>query len=227
MKDTESGKRTVKDLSDAELTALGRDCARETREAGFRELYDRHASYLMNRLQYNRRMNRADAQDLAARAWKRVWAHLHRFEPDRSKFRTWLTTIANNLVKNWYRNRDRDPQTNFSRLESSQGRDDRPRDWEDPDAQPVRKARQRELQAIVAETMEQLRDHLRLVLELRESEGMSYEAIAEETGLPLGTVKSRIHRARRALGRRLATPLSDRPELLPKHLRDRNLQDIA
>lgn len=212
------------ELEDAQLAELAGDGDERQRKAAFGELHDRHAAYLTAFLQH-RGLNRAAARDLAADAWRRAWAHFHRFDPELAKFRTWLTTIAGNLARNWRRDRSRDPQITFTRLTSGQEEGETDVEWNDSDARPDRKARRRQLRRLVAEAAEELSAAHRTVLQLRERKGMSYGEIVEETGLPLGTVKSRIYRARRELRRHLADRLQERPELLPESLRPLDRRD--
>lgn len=204
-------------MSDADLAELAR-AGRGRRRAAFRELHSRHDEYLTDFLR-NQGLNRAAARDLAADTWKRVWAHFHRFNPGLAKFRTWLTTIAHNLAKNWRRDRSRDPQITFTRLASGKSEDEPDVEWEDPAAGPDRHARRRQLRRLIADAEEELSAPYRTMFQLREREGRSYEEIAEETGLPLGTVKSRIYRARRELQGHLADRFAEYPRLLPEPLR--------
>ena len=68
--------------------------------------------------------------------------------------------------------------------------------------------RKRYLRRLVEDTVKELPEHHRLVFRLRELEGKSYEEISEITGVNLGTVKSRLHRARNSFAQRI-----ERPEL--------------
>ena len=68
--------------------------------------------------------------------------------------------------------------------------------------------RKRFLRRLVEETVEELPEHHRLVFRLRELEGKSYEEIAEITGVNLGTVKSRLHRARNSFAQRIEPHLN-------------------
>ena len=68
---------------------------------------------------------------------------------------------------------------------------------------PERLYRKRYLEEIVEDTVNELPEHHQLVFRLRELEGKSYEEIAEMTGVNLGTVKSRLHRARHSFAQRI------------------------
>ncbi|MDA1080586.1 MAG: sigma-70 family RNA polymerase sigma factor [Gemmatimonadetes bacterium] len=142
--------------------------------------------------------DRERAEDLVQEAFIRVHRHLARF--DRSKkFSTWIYTIASNLAKNELRNRARSPLVLFTALTPHWDDDERPLEFEDSeDAQPDEVYRRRHLRQAVEQSVAKLPAHHRDVFVLRELEGRSYEEIAEITHCNLGTVKSRLNRARNA-----------------------------
>lgn len=142
--------------------------------------------------------DREKSEDLVQEAFIRVHRHMVRF--DRSKkFSTWIYTIASNLAKNELRNRARSPLVLFSTLAPQWDDDERPLEFEDSeDAQPDEVFRQRHLREAIEQSVAKLPLHHRDVFVLRELEGRSYEEIAEITKCNLGTVKSRLNRARNA-----------------------------
>jgi RNA polymerase sigma-70 factor (ECF subfamily) len=141
--------------------------------------------------------DRERSEDLVQEAFIRVHRHLARF--DRSKkFSTWIYTIASNLAKNELRNRARSPLVLFTTLAPQWDDDERPLEFEDVDAQPDEAFRRRHLREAVEASVAKLPAHHRDVFVLRELEGRSYEEIAEITKCNLGTVKSRLNRARNA-----------------------------
>ncbi|MHB1073083.1 MAG: sigma-70 family RNA polymerase sigma factor [Gemmatimonadaceae bacterium] len=165
-------------------------------ERAFAELVDRYQNRLLNFV-YRTVGDRERAEDLVQEVFIRVYRHLHRF--DRSKkFSTWVYTIASNLAKNELRNRSRNPLVLFQTIKGHGEEDDRPVDFEDPGTRPDDLYRKRHLRALVEETVAALPEHHREVFVLRELEGKSYEEIAEITDCNLGTVKSRLNRARNA-----------------------------
>lgn len=166
-------------------------------ERGFSELVERYQTRLLNFI-YRTIGDREKAEDLVQEVFIRVYRHLHRF--DRSKkFSTWAYTIASNLAKNELRNRSRNPLVLFQALgKSTREEDDRPLEFEDSSTRPDDLYRKRHLRALVDQTVAQLPEHHRQVFVLRELEGKSYEEIAEITDCNLGTVKSRLNRARTA-----------------------------
>ena len=165
-------------------------------ERAFQELVERYQTRLLNFI-YRTIGDRDRAEDLVQEVFIRVYRHLHRF--DRSKkFSTWVYTIASNLAKNELRNRSRSPLVLFQTIQGSSDDDDRPVQFEDTTARPDDMYRKRHLRELVEQTVSQLPEHHRQVFVLRELEGKSYEEIAEITDCNLGTVKSRLNRARTA-----------------------------
>jgi RNA polymerase sigma-70 factor (ECF subfamily) len=177
-------------LSDSEL--VERYLAGDTRR--FRELVERYEDRMVNFIQRSIG-DRDRAQDLAQEVFIRVYRHLKRFDQEK-KFSTWIYTIASNLAKNELRNRARNPIVLFQTLTSSWDDDHRPLQFEDSSMRPDDLYRKRRLQELVEQAADQLPLHHREVFVLREIEGKSYEEIAEITGTQLGTVKSRLNRAR-------------------------------
>jgi RNA polymerase sigma-70 factor, ECF subfamily len=163
-------------------------------ERAFQELVERYQSRLLNFI-YRTIGDRERGEDLVQEVFIRVYRHLHRF--DRSKkFSTWIYTIASNLAKNELRNRSRNPLVFFQTIKKNWQDDDRPLQFEDSSSRPDDLYRKRHLRSLVEESVAQLPEHHRQVFILRELEGKSYEEIAEITGCNLGTVKSRLNRAR-------------------------------
>jgi RNA polymerase sigma-70 factor, ECF subfamily len=166
-------------------------------ERAFQELVERYQTRLLNFI-FRTIGDRERAEDLVQEVFIRVYRHIHRF--DRSKkFSTWVYTIASNLAKNELRNRSRNPLVLFQTMKgAAREDDDRPLQFEDTTARPDDLYRKRHLRELVEETVAQLPEHHRQVFVLRELEGKSYEEIAEITDCNLGTVKSRLNRARNA-----------------------------
>jgi RNA polymerase sigma-70 factor, ECF subfamily len=165
-------------------------------ERAFQELVERYQTRLLNFI-FRTIGDRERAEDLVQEVFIRVYRHIHRF--DRSKkFSTWVYTIASNLAKNELRNRSRNPLVLFQTMKGTWEGDDRPLQFEDTTARPDDLYRKRHLRELVEETVAQLPEHHRQVFVLRELEGKSYEEIAEITDCNLGTVKSRLNRARNA-----------------------------
>ena len=160
----------------------------------FNELVSRYHVRLLNFI-HRTIGDRERAEDLVQETFVRVYRHLHRFDQSK-KFSTWAYTIAGNLAKNELRNRSRNPLVLFQTIKKNWDADHRPLEWEDNTYRPDDLFRKRHLKAMVERAVEQLPEHHRMVFVLREMEGKTYEEISDITGVNLGTVKSRLNRAR-------------------------------
>ncbi|HWP20321.1 MAG TPA: RNA polymerase sigma factor RpoE [Burkholderiaceae bacterium] len=151
-------------------------------------------------------------QDIAQETFIRAYRALPQFRGD-SAFYTWLYRIAVNTAKKSLVELKRDPLVTESALTSQDDEEETSRvenelsDGETPDAVLASK----EIAATVNAAIEALSDDLRQAITLREIEGLSYEEIAEVMNCPIGTVRSRIFRAREAIAERLR-PLLDTPD---------------
>lgn len=188
-----SVREQLRRLDDADVVAA----FLQGEERAFQELVERYQTRLLNFI-YRTVGDRERAEDLVQEVFIRVYRHLHRF--DRSKkFSTWAYTIASNLAKNELRNRSRNPLVLFQTLRGTRSdEEERPLQFEDFQSRPDDLYRKRHLRGLVEQTVAQLPEHHRQVFVLRELEGKSYEEIAEITDCNLGTVKSRLNRARTA-----------------------------
>ena len=172
----------------------------------FEELVDRYQRRLLNFV-YRTIGDRERGEDLVQEVFIRVHRHLHRFDQSK-KFSTWIYTIASNLAKNELRNRSRNPLVLFQTIKKNWEADHRPLQFEDHRHRPDDLFRKRHLEDLVQWTVSQLPEHHRVVFVLRELEGKTYEEIAEVTDCNLGTVKSRLNRARNRFAQ-LIGPLLD------------------
>ena len=160
----------------------------------FTELVGRYHVRLLNFI-YRTIGDRDRAEDLVQETFVRVYRHLHRFDQSK-KFSTWAYTIAGNLAKNELRNRARNPLVLFQTIKNNWDNDHRPLEWADNTYRPDDLYRKRHLRRMVEQAVTKLPEHHRIVFVLRELEGKTYEEISEITGVNLGTVKSRLNRAR-------------------------------
>lgn len=160
----------------------------------FEELVGRYQRRLLNFV-YRTIGDRERAEDLVQEVFIRVHRHMHRFDQSK-KFSTWIYTIASNLAKNELRNRSRNPLVLFQTIKKNWEADHRPLQFEDHRNRPDDLYRKRHLRNLVEWTVSLLPEHHRVVFVLRELEGKTYEEIAEITSCNLGTVKSRLNRAR-------------------------------
>ncbi len=132
--------------------------------------------------------DRGEAEDLAQDVFVKVYRGLPGFQ-GASLFSTWLFRITANSCLN--QRRRRRPETQIS-----DGADDPELTLSDPSSDPHHLLEQKELKIVLEKTIQSLPEEQRIVLILRDIEGLSYEAIAASLGLELGTVRSRLHRAR-------------------------------
>jgi RNA polymerase sigma-70 factor (ECF subfamily) len=166
-------------------------------ERAFREIVTRYQTRLLNFL-YRTIGDRERAEDLVQDVFIRVYRHVHGFDRTK-KFSTWIYTIAANLAKNELRNRSRDPLVLLRGMTTMWRGEERPLELEDMSSRPDDLFRKRQLYALVEEATARLSAHHRAVFVLRDVEGKSYEEIAQITSTKVGTVKSRLSRARQSL----------------------------
>jgi RNA polymerase sigma-70 factor (ECF subfamily) len=145
--------------------------------------------------------NPAEAEDIAQEAFIKAYRALPQFRGD-SAFYTWLYRIAINTAKNAVVSRDRSPidfELDLQNPDESYDMHGRLKDSETPEALVMTD----EIRATVNSAIDALPEDLRTAIVLRELEGLSYEEIAATMDCPVGTVRSRIFRAREAIDRRL------------------------
>ena len=150
--------------------------------------------------------NHEDCEDLVQETFLRVYRSRYSYQRI-AKLSTWIYTIASNLLKNEYRNRSRRRETAFSDLRSD-GSDARPVEFESKAEDPERNAYRGELREAIEEAIGQMEEHHRIPFVMREVEDRTYEEISEAIGVPVGTVKSRLFRARNAFQALLPVSLS-------------------
>lgn len=172
-------------------------------------------------IKYQRRIERlisrmvrdADlVEDIAQETFIRAWRALHQFRGE-AQFYTWLYRIAVNTAKKSLGDLRRNPAITESALRKRDEDDDaagppflEPVSPETPESVLAAK----EIAVAVNAAMEALPEELRQAVTLREIDGLSYEAIAEAMACPIGTVRSRIFRAREAISQRVKPLLENR-----------------
>ena len=175
---------------------------------GFRVLVERYQPRIQGFLR--KRLNDEErVEDLTQDTFLRIHRARDSYDPSR-KFSTWIHTIANNLLKNEFRNRSRRRETTFSELRpevSSSGAPSRPVEFAASGHSPEREAYRRELREAIDTAIERMDEHHRIPFVMREVEDRTYEEIAEEIGIPVGTVKSRLNRARNSFRLLLPVPV--------------------
>ncbi len=147
----------------------------------------------------------SEVMDVAQESFLKAYRALPNFRGD-SAFYTWLYRIAINTAKNYLVAQSRRPpdeDVDSTEAEQYEGESDLKEN-----ATPERLLLRDEIERTVVQAIEQLPEDLRTAITLRELEGLSYEEIAVAMDCPIGTVRSRIFRAREAINKRLE-PLMD------------------
>jgi RNA polymerase sigma-70 factor (ECF subfamily) len=150
------------------------------------------------------------AEELTQETLIRVYIHAEKYR-EIARFSTWVFTIATNLVRNKMRQRSRRPR--LVSLNPAPEDDEMPVDPPDRSADPSESIQRDELERIMAEAASRVPEKYRIPFLLREVEQLSYEEIQQVTGLKLGTVRSRINRARNRF-RQLIKPMLRNETLL-------------
>ncbi len=193
-----------KDLSDEELMLL----VQKGNNACFDLLVDRHRDRLFN---YVFRMcgNYEEAEEIAQEAFVKAFIHAEKYKTI-ARFSTWLYTIATNLFRNSIRSKKRSPHFfPIRELAGSKEEEIQAVDLASEKRGPDEKYNDKELSAIINSAIQKIPENYRTSFVLREVNELSYEEIAAATGLKLGTVRSRINRARTCF-RKILEPLLQR-----------------
>jgi RNA polymerase sigma-70 factor, ECF subfamily len=177
-------------------------------EGGFQLLMERYEPRIQGFLR-KRLSDEERVEDLTQDTFLRIHRARDSYDPGR-KFSTWIHTIANNLLKNEFRNRSRRRETAFSELRPDHpatGVAPRPIEFESGGADPEQETYRSELRQAIGTAIERMDEHHRIPFVMREVEDLSYEEIAEAIGIPVGTVKSRLNRARHSFRSLLPVPV--------------------
>jgi RNA polymerase sigma-70 factor (ECF subfamily) len=157
-------------------------------------LVKRHQNRVLN-LAYQFTGDRDEAWDLAQEIFVRLYLRLDRYDRDRP-FGSWFASLARNLCIDHYRSRRERQRSATVALEEAER-------IPCPSPAPDRRLEQREQRAMILGALDTLSATSREAIVLKDLQEMTLEEIAQALGLPLGTVKSRIFRARIELGRAL------------------------
>lgn len=171
-------------------------------------LVERYKVRLFNYL-YRLTGSRDEAEEIAQEAFVKAYIHADKYKTI-ARFSTWLYTIATNLVRNRIRSRSRAPQL-ISLWTRGFGDSDEERvlDIEDTGRTPDESINDAELSGVINRAIARIPEKYRESFVLREINELSYEEIAAVTGLKLGTVRSRINRARNYF-RQLVAPVVEK-----------------
>jgi RNA polymerase sigma-70 factor (ECF subfamily) len=186
--------------TDQDLIAL----ARSGSETAYRELLDRYQRPVFS-LVYRMVRDRERAEDLSQETFIKVFNHLDRYNPS-YKFSSWIFKIASNLAIDSLRKKEiKTVSLDGSRHAETADQAESTRiTVESKDESPEERLEAKELGQEIEQAIGELRSEYRTAILLRHVEGRPYEEIAEIMGIPLGTVKTYIHRARGELRETLA-----------------------
>ena len=153
--------------------------------------------------------NHAECEDIAQESFMRAWRAIATFRGD-SAFYTWLYKIAVNTAKNHLVAMKRRPPADDVDVDDAAFMVGAERMHDN--ATPEHEMMRQEIEQSVFSTVQALPEELRTAITLREVDGLSYDEIAQAMDCPIGTVRSRIFRAREAIDEKLRPLLSDREE---------------
>ena len=196
-------------MSELERSLLRR--LRDRDEKAFRELIDDHRDRVFN-ITFRMLGNRHEAEDLAQEVFIKVFKQIDSFRGD-SKLSTWLYRVAVNECKNRIKylarrhDRDRDELDETTQGAGVNGTIGGPMP-----SSPDRALESAQMEKLLQEAIATLEEDQRIVVVLRDVEDLSIEEICDITGLPDGTVKSRLHRARLVLRKRLQRHVGEHHE---------------
>lgn len=159
-------------------------------EQAYIELVKRYKDKLINFV-YRLVSDRDQAEDIIQDTMLKLYTHKHYYK-NIAKFSTWIYTIAGNFAKTELRKKKTRKVTNNSQL----GPEDQDYDPPSSDASPQKLVERDFINGKIHEAIDNLPEHFRVVTVLRDIEKLPYEEISSIVDVPLGTVKSRINRAR-------------------------------
>lgn len=196
----------VKQMENPSDQALIRQ-ARNGHPEAFDRLVERYGTRIYNAV-YRQVGNANDASDIVQQTFIKAYQNLGRFKGDASLC-TWLYRIAFNESVNFFRRRGRRRTVPMVVSSGEEEVSLEPVDEEDPS----RATDRRELHERVQAALQELEEESRQIVILREFEGMAYDEIAGLLRIPVGTVRSKLHRARRTLKARLEGERSQNKEI--------------
>ena len=147
---------------------------------------------------YNGRFD--EAEDLTQEIFLKVYRTLHTYKPELGAFETWMMRVGRNCIIDHYRKL----KTERRQTDSLEGEHEQVAETKNRFASPAEVLDHRELSERVHAALLRLSEDLREVLILRDLEGFKYEEMAKILDIPIGTVRSRLHRARNLLKEKLS-----------------------
>ena len=203
---TPGGPPPSADVTDSDLMLVERTVAGDQRAFELLVIkYQRRIQRLIGRMVRDVDL----VEDIAQETFIRAYRALHQFRGD-AQFYTWLYRIAVNTAKKSLMELKRDPTVSESFLKSDDDDETKTRRNEPmSDETPESVFAAKEIAAVVNAAMEALPEELRQAVTLREIEGLSYEEISTVMNCPIGTVRSRIFRARESISAKIKPMLEN------------------
>ncbi len=177
-------------MTDQELIKL---CKQGDRQA-FNELVEKYQERVVN-IAYGLLSNKEDAYDAAQETFIKVYRSINSFA-EKSSFNTWIYRILSNVCKDMLRKRQRSVKVISIHGEDN---DEKPHDIPDTNPTPEETVERNELHHQVWSALHELKTEYREIIVYFDMQGLSYEEVSVALGIPIGTVKSRLNRARCAL----------------------------
>ena len=159
-------------------------------ENAYIELVNRYKDKLINFI-FNYLGDLESSEDVVQETMIKLYQKKHYYK-EIAKFSTWLYTIAKNLANTELRKRKQRKTTLLSQF----SKDDKTYDLPSNDPEPGQEIQTDIVNKIIRDAVDQLSEKFKIVIVLRDIQGLSYEDISEIINVPIGTVKSRINRAR-------------------------------
>ena len=159
-------------------------------ENAYIELVNRYKDKLINFI-FNYLGDLESSEDVVQETMIKLYQKKHYYK-EIAKFSTWLYTIAKNLANTELRKRKQRKTTLLSQF----SKDDKTYELPSNDPEPGQEIQTDIVNKIIRDAVEQLSEKFKLVIVLRDIQGLSYDDISEIINVPIGTVKSRINRAR-------------------------------
>ena len=172
--------------SDEQLMSL----FQEGDENAYIELVNRYKDKLINFI-FNYLGDLESSEDVVQETMIKLYLKKHYYK-EIAKFSTWLYTIAKNLANTELRKRKQRKTTLLSQF----SKDDKTYELPSNDPEPGHEIQTDVVNKIIRDAVDQLSEKFKIVIVLRDIQGLSYEDISEIINVPIGTVKSRINRAR-------------------------------
>lgn len=176
-------------------------CKQGNRNA-FNILVETYQSRVLN-MAYGMLSNAEDANDAAQEVFIKIYRNIERFE-EKSSLSTWIYRITVNVCNDMLRKRTRHAPTISLFSRGNNDDDEKPLEIKDNTPTPEERMEMTETQKEVRHALDELSDEFKTVITLYDLEGLSYDEISEILKCPVGTIKSRLNRARKALKKNLS-----------------------